>query len=84
MAATVIAFARRPPVKPGKTALQWHLLQQDSRRVGLPIECAKCERPHAQAPAFGRCVCGNYTFLVRVQPGAGQLPLGLDFHAGEA
>jgi hypothetical protein len=81
MAAAVLAFR---PKAAGKTALQWHQLQQDSVRVGLPIECARCERPHEQPPQFGRCYCGNYTFTVRVQPSAGQLPLSLDFHAGEA
>lgn len=81
MAAAVLPFRAQ---RVGKTALQWHVLQRESHAAGLPIECARCERPHHQPPPFGRCSCGNYTFLVHTEPGAGQLPLALDFHAGEA
>jgi hypothetical protein len=83
MAAAVLPFRAQ---RAGKTALQWHVLRRESHAAGLPIECARCERPHQAPPALGRCSCGNFTFTVRVQPNAGQLPLGLelDVHAGEA
>jgi hypothetical protein len=79
MSATVLAFARRG----GKTALQWHLLRQESARVGLPIECVQCERPHEKPPLLGRCACGSYAFGVGRRPDGGQLALGLDYHGGE-
>jgi hypothetical protein len=44
MAAAVLPF--RAAQRVGKTALQWHVLRQEATRAGLPIECARCERPH--------------------------------------
>lgn len=81
MAAAVLLF--RGAQRGGKTALMWHVLRQEASRAGLPIECASCEKPHETPPLFGRCACGSYTFLVRRPVVSGQLPLGLDFHAGE-
>lgn len=77
--AAVLAFVAGR--RGGKSALAWHLLKQESSAAGLPIECVRCEKPHAVPPLFGRCVCGSMAFGVkrpeRAQP-------SLDFHAGEA
>lgn len=77
MAATVLEFTRR-----GMTALQWHVLKRHAHLLGLPILCLRCSRPHEAPPQFGRCTCGSYTFAVE-GPKQPQLPLALDFHAGE-
>lgn len=77
-AAVIDFFARR---KSGKTALMWHLLRQESARVGRPIECCECRRPHDGPPPFGKCVCGCFVF--GIPSASAQLPLNLDFHAGE-
>jgi hypothetical protein len=79
MAATVLDFASAR--RCGKTALQWHQLKQESTRLGRPILCVACERPHTIPPQFGRCPCGSYAFGIKSQH---QAQPGLDFHAGEA
>lgn len=69
----------------GKTALQWHKLQQESARVDRPILCVECERQHPTPPQFGKCQCGSYVFGIQSDR---QLPLlveatRLDIHGGE-
>lgn len=76
MPATVLAFVPRD-----WPALMWHRVREESAATGQPIVCAGCLRPHPNGPPqFGKCPCGNMTF--RTRPIV-QLPLALDFHAGE-
>lgn len=83
MPATVLKFFEGAARQGGKTALQWHLLKQESTRLGRPILCVECDRPHQAPPPFGRCPCGCYAFGIKAAGPDPQLALELDFHGGE-